>query len=140
MCICSGFSCSPRLSLNSVAVSLAILLPRVPSFGFNDANPVQSNGGTPLFLRAPEANFTFNAKLDLEINTSGNIIPIHINNLHAKMYSIDDNKLIAEGNSGGMTFKGGSKKAFELPIVFSYAAANATDTTCTRFILYIFIS
>lgn len=111
---------------------LAICLPRVPSFGFNPASPLKQGYGTPVFTRGPTANFTFRVDLDLEMSTSGNLIPLHMNNLHASIYSADTQKLIATGDTHGFTQKGGTSKPLNVSVLFDYSANNDSDTTCKR--------
>jgi len=110
-------------------VFLAICLPRVPSFGFNPAAPLVAGWGTPTFTRGPTANFTFRTDLDLEMDTGGNVIPIHLNNIHAKIYSADTQKLIATGDTGGVTRKGNEAAPLNVSVLFDYSADNDTDTT-----------
>ena len=45
------------------------------------------------------------------------------------MYDAATNDLVANGTWSG-TLKAKSQTNFKLPIVFSYAAINASDTTC----------
>ena len=83
-----------------------------------------------MVTRGPSANFTFAALLDLEMNTGGNIIPLHMNNIHASVYIVDTNKLIAQGNTGSFNRKGGATQRLDVPILINYVAPNDTDTTC----------
>ncbi|KAF8334684.1 uncharacterized protein EI90DRAFT_3049835 [Cantharellus anzutake] len=116
-----------------IAVSLALFLPRVPSFGSNPNSPLTTQQGSnvpvPSFTNGPVANFTFPAALDLEMDTGGNIIPIHINNIHAEIYLIDTNKLIATGDTGGFTRSPGKTKQLNIDVRFNYAADNTSDQT-----------
>ena len=111
-------------------ILLAICLPRVPSFGFNPAAPLVAGWGTPTFTRGPTANFTFRADLDLEMDTTGNVIPIHLNNIHARIYSADTQKLIGTGDTGGVTRQGNSAAPLNVSVLFDYSADNDTDATC----------
>lgn len=110
---------------------LVICIPRVPSFGFNPAAPLVAGSGDPAFTRGPQANFTFRANLDLQIDTSGNVIPIHLNNIHARIYSSDTQQLIATGDTGGFTRGGNSATPLNMSVLFNYSANNDSDTTCT---------
>jgi len=114
-----------------MAIGLGICLPRTPSFAFNPTAPITTpaNSSTPVVTRGPSANFTFAALLDLEMNTGGNVIPIHMNNIHANVYIVDTNKLIGQGNTGGFTRKGGATQQLDIPVLVNYVAPNDTDTT-----------
>jgi hypothetical protein len=116
----------------SMAVGLAICLPRVPSFAFNPTAPITTptNTSKPVVTRGPTANFTFDAILDLEMNTGGNIIPLHMNNIRANVFVVDTNKLVAQGNTGSFNRKGGATQRLDVPILVNYVASNDTDTTC----------
>ena len=115
-----------------MAVGLGICLPRTPSFAFNPTAPISTptNSSSPVVTRGPSANFTFAALLDLEMNTGGNIIPLHMNNIHASLYIVDTNKLIAEGNTGSFDRKGGATQQLDVPVLVNYVAPNDTDATC----------
>jgi hypothetical protein len=114
-----------------LVILLIICIPRVPSFGFNPAAPLVAGYGTPVFTRGPEANFTFRANLDLQIDTSGNVIPIHLDNIHARIYSSNTQELIATGDTGGFTRKGNSATPLNISMLFHYSANNDSDVTCT---------
>jgi hypothetical protein len=115
-----------------MAIGLAICLPRTPSFAFNPSAPMTTptNSSNPVVTRGPSANFTFPALLDLEMNTGGNVIPIHMNNIHAKIYIVDTNKLIGQGDTGGFTRKAGATQQLDIPVLVNYVAPNDTDSTC----------
>ncbi|KAF8315605.1 hypothetical protein DL93DRAFT_839469 [Clavulina sp. PMI_390] len=108
---------------------LVLCLPRVPSFGWNPASPINAGTGDPTFTRGPEANFTFYANLDLEMSTGGNIIPIHMNNIHASIYLSDTNKLIASGDTGSFNQRGGTNRPLNVSVLFHYSANNDSDST-----------
>ncbi|KAF9516349.1 hypothetical protein BS47DRAFT_1381074 [Hydnum rufescens UP504] len=114
-----------------MAVGLAICLPRVPSFAFNPTAPISTptNTSNPVVTRGPTANFTFDAVLDLEMSTGGNIIPLHMNNIHANVFIVDTNKLVAQGNTGSFNRKGGTTRRLDIPVLVNYVAPNDTDTT-----------
>ncbi len=119
---------------HSVAASLALFLPRAPSFSSNPNAPLTARQGSNVpnssFSTGPLANFTFPATLDLEMSTGGNIIPIHMNNVHAEIYLIDTNKPVATGNTGGFTRAPGKTQQLNIDIMFDYSADNSTDQTC----------
>src|ERR1700691_3596975 len=66
---------------SSFAIIFAFTIPRVPTFEFNNETPLTlasgsfNNSISAQFSRAP-ANFTFPAFAALQIDTSGNFIPL----------------------------------------------------------------
>jgi len=119
-----------------IAISLAIFLPRPPSFSSNPNSPLVAQQGSnvpkPSFITGPLANFTFPAVLDLEMNTNGNIIPIHMNNIHTEIYLIDTNKPIATGDTGAFNRAPGKSHPLNIDVTFDYSADNSTDETWTK--------
>lgn len=84
----------------------------------------------PVFSRGPPAVFGFNATLDLQMNTAGNVIPIYMKNVHATIYSTDTEKAIATGDTGGFWRRPGAAEPLGIPIQFSYTSDNSSDATC----------
>ena len=118
---------------NSLAVALAICIPRVPGFSFNAQTPLSNATSSTLpfaFSRTP-ANFTFPALLNIQIDTHSNVIPMHISKLHTDIYDINTDVKVGEGDlEGGMTIGAKKFQPVSVPVVFSYIAPNASDTTC----------
>jgi hypothetical protein len=101
-----------------------------------------NHSSTPIqFSRVP-ANFTFPAILNIQIDTSGNVIPLHINSLHAEVYDLNTDVQVGEGDiaKGGMTIGAKEYKDVGVPVVFSYVATNDSDQTCECFVLFWFFS
>jgi hypothetical protein len=86
-----------------------------------------------MFARAPAANFTFNAKIDLEADTHASFVPIHFGDVYAEVYDIESLEKVATGNLGPYTVKPHQYAPVQLPVTFSYSAPNATDPTWLRF-------
>lgn len=64
------------------------------------------------------------------MNTSGNLIPLHLNNIKASIYSADTSKLLGTGHSGAMTRKAGAAEPLNITVNWHYSADNDSDTTC----------
>ena len=123
------------LTSSSVALILAFVIPRVPSFAFNSDTPlVQATGEfnktVPfIFSRAP-ANFSFPAFADLQIDTGDNFIPLTFKNIHAKIFDLETSRQVAEGDLGHTTVPAKSFPKIQIPMNFTYVATNDTDQTC----------
>ncbi|KAF8713296.1 hypothetical protein RHS03_00974, partial [Rhizoctonia solani] len=118
-----------------VGILLAILIPRVPSFGFLGDMPLNatSDGGNPQFSRVP-ANFSFDALVSLQVNTNGQIVlPLHFNNIRATIYEVESARQVASGDLGGYTVPAKTYAELKVPVTFSYEAANTSDVTCGFF-------
>ncbi|CAE6472437.1 unnamed protein product [Rhizoctonia solani] len=118
-----------------IGVMLAILIPRVPSFGFLGDMPLNatSDGGNPQFSRIP-ANFTFDALVSLQVNTNGQVVlPLHFNNIRATIYEVESARQVASGDLGGYTVPAKTYAEIKVPVTFSYEAANTSDVTWTKF-------
>lgn len=83
-----------------------------------------------MFSRGPPATLAFNSTLDLEMNTSGNVIPLYTKNIHASIYLADTEKLIAEGDTGGFWRRPGAAEPLGINMLFSYLTDNSSDATC----------
>ncbi|CAE6463917.1 unnamed protein product [Rhizoctonia solani] len=118
-----------------IGVLLAIMIPRVPSFGFQGDMPLNatSDGGNPQFSRTP-ANFSFDALVALQVNTEGQVVlPLHFNNIHATIYDVTTSRQVASGDLGGYTVPAKTYAEIQVPVTFSYEAANSSDTTWLNF-------
>ncbi|KAG8694665.1 hypothetical protein FRC11_002053 [Ceratobasidium sp. 423] len=114
-----------------IGVLLAVFIPRVPSFGFLGDMPLNatSDGGNPQFSRTP-ANFSFDALVALQVNTNGQVVlPLHFNNIHATIYDVTTSRQVAAGDLGGYSVPAKSYAAIQVPVTFSYQAANSSDAT-----------
>jgi hypothetical protein len=87
----------------------------------NDPDP-------PVFGVLP-ANFSFNANLDLKVDTNNNILPVRFKHLRAELYDLDTSRPIATGDLGPYTVPAKSYHQLLVPITFNYTAANRTDQT-----------
>ncbi|KAF8607018.1 hypothetical protein BDV93DRAFT_468734 [Ceratobasidium sp. AG-I] len=118
-----------------IGVLLAIFIPRVPGFGFLGEAPLSAaaDGGNPQFLRSP-ANFSFDALIDLQVNTNSQVVlPLHFNNIHATVYDVTTSRLVATGDLGDYSVPAKSYAEIKVPVTFSYQAANSSDPTWLNF-------
>jgi len=117
-----------------IAIVLAFTIPRVPSFEFNNLTPLTAATGSfnssihTQFSRAP-ANFTFAAFAALQIDTSGNFLPISFKHISAQVYDLDTNFQVASGDISHQTFAAKKFLNFNMPLNFTYVATNDTDQT-----------
>ena len=123
------------LCLGSVAIVLAICIPRVPSFAFNGATPLVNATGSwgnavpTLFSRSP-ANFSFPAFASIQVNTQDNVLPVKLTHMEASVYDLDTNRLVGTGKFSSHTLPAKSFPQLLLPLNFTYIAANTSDQTC----------
>ncbi|KAG8775517.1 hypothetical protein FRC12_001441 [Ceratobasidium sp. 428] len=118
-----------------IGILIAIFLPRVPGFGFLGAAPLSApaDGGNPQFSRIP-ANFTFDALIDLQVNTNSQIVlPLRFNNIKATLYDVTTSRQVATGNLGSASVPAKTFAAIKVPVTFSYEASNTSDTTWNNF-------
>jgi len=104
----------------------------VPGFSFNAQTPLTNATGSslPFEISRIPANFTFPALLNIQIDTHSNVIPMHISKLHTDIYDVNTDVKVGEGDiPGGMTIAAKKFQPVTLPVVFTYAAVNASDTT-----------
>jgi hypothetical protein len=119
----------------SIGLLLAFLIPRVPSFSFNNGQPLQQASGSfgssipTEFSRAP-ANFSFPAYADLELNTQSNFIPLTFNHLRGQVFDLGTGMQVASGDLGHKTVPAKSFPIVQLPLNFTYIASNDSDQTC----------
>ncbi|THH09832.1 hypothetical protein EW145_g1739 [Phellinidium pouzarii] len=112
-----------------VAIVLAFTIPRVPSFSFNSSSPLQNGTAPPetIFSRSP-ANFSFAAKLDLEVSTTSNFLPLRFNHINAKVFDLGTNFQVGTGDLS-TTVPARTFTEIFLPLNFTYIATNDTDIT-----------
>lgn len=114
-----------------IGIVLAITLPRVPGFSFNAEKPLTNSTASTLpteFSRDP-ANFTFPALINIQIDTSSNIIPLTIKHIHADVFDLDTDVKIGSGDYGKLTIPAKAFKPLSVEVLFNYIAPNDTDTT-----------
>lgn len=119
-----------------IGIILAITLPRVPGFAFNQVTPLASakgdwNSSIPTqFLHAP-ANFSFPAYADLQVDTNSNFLPLKFSQLNAQIYDLDTDNQVGTGDLYSYTVPAKTYTNIQIPLNFSYVATNDSDTTCT---------
>ncbi|KAJ7196110.1 hypothetical protein GGX14DRAFT_673892 [Mycena pura] len=117
-----------------IAIVIAFCIPRVPSFALSNDNPLVNATGPfasevrTLFSAAP-ANFSFPAFANLQVDTTGNYLPLSFKHLRAQVFDLDSGFLIATGDLGHKTLPAKSLPDIQLPLNFSYVATNDSDTT-----------
>lgn len=114
-----------------IGITLAFTIPRVPGFAFN-ANTPLVGGSNIVFSRTP-ANFSFDTKLNLQVNTQGNYLPLHFNRVDAQVFESDTNKQIGGGTLPATTIPAKQFATVLFPVTFNFTAVNDTDQTCTPF-------
>lgn len=114
-----------------IAIVIAFTLPRVPGFAFASSSPLKNatDGTTPEFSRTP-ANFSFEANLDLQVDTGSNFLPLKFSRLSAQLFDLQTENLVAAGNITGRSFPAKKFTEFLLPLNFTYVALNDSDPTC----------
>ncbi|KAH8114796.1 hypothetical protein DFH11DRAFT_1855446 [Phellopilus nigrolimitatus] len=112
-----------------IAIVVAFCLPRVPSFNFNGTSPLLNGTAPPetIFSRTP-ANFSFAAKLDLQVDTSSGFLPLKFNDIGATVFDLDTNFQVGTGNLS-TTVPAKALTEIFLPLNFTYVAGNDTDVT-----------
>jgi hypothetical protein len=120
-----------------VGIILAFTVPRVPGFAIN-ANTPLTGGNNVVFSRTP-ANFSFDTKLNLQVDTNSNFLPLHFNSIHAQVFDSDTNKQIAAGDLSGTTLPAKAFSPVTFPLTFNFTAVNDTDQTCTPFCASLFL-
>ncbi|KAH9947469.1 hypothetical protein B0H21DRAFT_821912 [Amylocystis lapponica] len=114
-------------------IILAFTIPRVPSFSFSQSPLV--NATAPFnhsistgFSRSP-ANFSFPAAVNIEMDTSGNFIPLVITRMEATVLDLQTGFQVGSGNLSRQSFPAKKIQAFQFPLDFSYVGTNDTDQT-----------
>ena len=122
-------------SMASIAITLGITIPRVPAFSFSNDTPLANATGSwenaipTEFSRYP-ANFSFPAYAALQVDTTGNFIPLTFTRLRANVYDLQTNMQVGTGDLGRTTFQPKALTNFLLPLNFTYIAINDSDQTC----------
>ncbi|KAF7327033.1 hypothetical protein MKEN_00278300 [Mycena kentingensis (nom. inval.)] len=117
-----------------VAVLVGILIPRVPSFAISNDIPLGNATGQfasdvpTQFTRNP-ANFSFPAVANMQVDTTGNYVPLRFLHLRATVTDLDSGYTIATGDLGKRTLPAKSLPDIQLPLNFTYRANNDTDQT-----------
>ena len=140
----SYYSTIDLVNLFRIAIILGFTIPRVPSFSFNESNPLVNATGPfatavpTIFSRAP-TNFSFPAFASLQIDTSSNFLPIRFTHLSAAVYDLDSNLQVGSGNYAHRTLPAQSFPSILLPLNFTYVTSNSSDQTCqcSRFIMIV---
>jgi hypothetical protein len=151
---CSVFaSCTPIPYLPSfviimvfcrVGIIVAITIPRVPSFSLNQSQALSPATGAfnrsvpTAFSRLP-ANFSFPAFSALQVDTTGNYVPITFNSVSAQVFDLDSDRQIGTGYMGHKRLPPKAFPVIQVPLNFSYVADNDTDPTCKSPIFFDFI-
>jgi len=118
----------------AIGIMLAFMIPRVPSFAFNEDTPLvaatgEFNSSIPTeFSRAP-ANFSFPAYADLEIDTSSNYLPLKFSHLNAQVLDLDSNVHVGTGDLYSYSVPAKVITKLEIPLNFTYIATNDSDPT-----------
>lgn len=115
----------------ATGIILAFTIPRVPSFTWNTGAPLANSTNEddePKFGRFP-ASFTFNASLDVHLDTGKNFLPLKFKHMHAEVASLDTLKKIGEGDLYGYVLPAKAFTRVLIPVTFNYTAANTSDTT-----------
>lgn len=120
--------------IDSIAIVLAITIPRVPGISFYSTSPLVAatgsfNSSIPTeFSRSP-ANFSFPAFADIQVDTTSNIIPLTFNHIDAQVWYPASNFQIGSGYFGKVTLPAHAFPVIQIPLNFSYIAPNDTDPT-----------
>ncbi|KZT57262.1 hypothetical protein CALCODRAFT_496397 [Calocera cornea HHB12733] len=119
-----------------VGILLAILLPRVPDIQLYGNEPLSSpaNASTDsAFFRVP-ANFSFASTLALQVDTSSQVaLPLQMTSLWATVWDTDTNVAVGTGSMDAFSVPAKQYTPIELPLLFQYAAVNASDATWAAF-------
>ncbi|KAI9509980.1 hypothetical protein F5148DRAFT_1274975 [Russula earlei] len=118
----------------AIAIVLAFVIPRVPSFAINGSTPLVPatgwfNTSIPAqFSRFP-ANFSFPALISLQVDTSGNFLPLVFKHLDAQVYDLDSFRLVGTGHLNHTKLPAKQFTDIQMPLNFTYLATNDSDLT-----------
>ena len=137
------------LSLVSIGITLAFVIPRVPAFAINGSSPLVSasgwfNDSIPAeFSRSP-ANFSFAGAISLQVDTTGNFLPLVFNDLDAQVYDLSSSRQVGVGHMNHTKLPAKTFTDILMPLNFTYLATNDSDLTCKakaplRFYYYLLI-
>ncbi|EJU03055.1 hypothetical protein DACRYDRAFT_21396 [Dacryopinax primogenitus] len=119
-----------------VGILLAVLLPRVPDIQLYGTTPFTSQASdntTTAFFRIP-ANFTFQADIALQIDTSSQVaLPLQMGSMWAIVWDTDTNVAVGTGSLSSFSAPAKQYTPVSMPLVFEYAAVNASDPTWAAF-------
>jgi hypothetical protein len=122
-------------------VTLAFTIPRVPGFALSVDHPLVNATGNfaslvpTLFVRAPNANFSFPAAANLQLDTHSSYLALKMTNLQAEVFDSGTGRLIATGNITTQRLPAKEFVPLVLPLEFSYLALNDSDQTCEQRLL-----
>ncbi|KZO96888.1 hypothetical protein CALVIDRAFT_563524 [Calocera viscosa TUFC12733] len=119
-----------------VGILLAILIPRVPDIQLYGTSPLSAPANASsdtAFFRVP-ANFSFASTLALQIDTSSQVaLPLQMSSLWATIWDVDTNVAVGNASMGAFSAPAKQYTPIELPLLFQYAAVNASDPTWAAF-------
>jgi len=132
------------LSLVSIGITLAFVIPRVPGFAINGSSPLVPATGwfndsiSAEFSRSP-ANFSFAGAISLQVDTSANFLPLVFNHLDAQVYDLTSFRQVGVGHLNHTKLPAKTFTDILMPLNFTYLATNDSDLTCQLKLLFIFI-
>ncbi|CED85518.1 hypothetical protein [Phaffia rhodozyma] len=117
-----------------LGITLYFLIPRLPSYAFTVTQPFtmpsDATNDSIEFSTLP-ANFSMPLSVQLQADTAGTYLPVHVTSLQATVYDVSTDKKVGKG-SWKDTFPAKTLKTFEMPLEISYQAVNSTETTWVR--------
>jgi len=101
---------------------------------FNSDTPLVAatgsfNASIPTEFSRYPANFSFPALADIQVDTTGNMIPLTFNHISAQVWDPNTNLQVGTGYFGKDTLPAKSYPIIQIPLNFSYVASNDTDPT-----------
>lgn len=88
------------------------------------------NASVPtIFSRSP-ANFSFPANLDVQMDTTGNFLPLVITSMDATVSDLKTGYQVGSGSLGRQTYAAKQHPIISLPLNFTYVGYNQSDPTC----------
>ncbi|KAI0931007.1 hypothetical protein AcW1_007125 [Taiwanofungus camphoratus] len=122
----------------ALGITLAFVIPRVPSFAFNTDHPLINatapfNESVPVEFNRSPANFSFPAFGDIVLDTNSNYLPLVISKMQATVYDLTTGRQVGVGNLGKKSYPAKSFPTVQLPLNFSYVGVNDTDVTWADF-------
>ncbi|KAH7928767.1 hypothetical protein BV22DRAFT_1030334 [Leucogyrophana mollusca] len=115
-------------------IVLGICIPRVPGLSFNSQTPLVAatgdyNASIPTEFSRYPANFSFPALADIQVDTTGNLLPLTFNHISAQVWNPSTNMQVGTGYFGHSTLQPKGYPKIQVPLNFSYVASNDTDPT-----------
>ncbi|OCH87333.1 hypothetical protein OBBRIDRAFT_796310 [Obba rivulosa] len=117
-----------------LGITLAFVIPRVPSFELNSETPLVSatgsfNASIPVEFNRFPANFSFPATAALQADTTSSYLPVDIKNIQASVFDLQTSRQVAIGNSGHLNLPAKGFPLVNIPLNFSYVGSNDSDQT-----------